>query len=340
MISFTVLNTDAGSRLDRFLTLKATEFTPPLSRSQIQKLIQLKAVEITRHGQKLASVKPKEPLRTDDEVTIDQKQIESLGAALQSEKNWVPKAQEISLEVLYEDHDLLIINKQAGIVTHPAPGNRENTLVNALLHYTSNKLSQRGGSARAGIVHRLDKDTSGCLAIAKTDFAHQSLSSQFAKRTVEKIYLAIVRGHCPENAKQSGMIEVPIGRHPVARQKMCVFTPNKREAAKTRNAQTEYRFLQTLPSLPGNSPISLVQCRLLTGRTHQIRVHLQHLGYPILGDMLYGGSAASLAPRQMLHAWKLTIYHPRTGEPIVCTAPLPKDFLEFDSKLESVWTTS
>jgi 23S rRNA pseudouridine1911/1915/1917 synthase len=205
---------------------------------------------------------------------------------------------------------LIVINKAAGMTVHPGPGHREHTLVNALLHHCP-ALSGIGGKERPGIVHRLDKETSGCLVAAKNDFTHRELSKQFAARTVEKIYLALVTGKL---RKATGIIENTIGRHPVHRQRMSV------SSLRGRAAKTEYRLLRS------SELASLVECRLHTGRTHQIRVHLHHLGHPILGDKVYAPRLARDFPRQMLHAWKLGFRHPRTDEWKVWEAPLPDDF--------------
>jgi 23S rRNA pseudouridine1911/1915/1917 synthase len=220
-------------------------------------------------------------------------------------------AEDISLDVLFEDDDLIVLNKPAGLVVHPAAGNWSGTVVNALLHHCQT-LSGIGGEQRPGIVHRLDKDTSGCLVVAKNDVAHQSLAKQFAGREVTKIYLALVVG---KFKRLSGTIEAPIGRHPVQRKKMTVVTGDRGRASKT-----GYRVLHELPVG------TLVECTLHTGRTHQIRVHLKHLGHPLLGDEVYGrkGSFA----RQMLHAWKLGFVHPRTGNRLNFESPIPPDFVE------------
>jgi len=217
-------------------------------------------------------------------------------------------AESIALDVLFEDADLLVLNKPSGIVVHPAAGNRSGTLVNALLHRCAG-LSSIGGKERPGIVHRLDKETSGCLVVALNDAAHRALAAQFAGREVTKIYLALAAGRF---AKKSGTIEASIGRHPVQRKKMAVVE-------RGRAARTDYRVLD---ETDGGT---LVECTLHTGRTHQIRVHLKHLGHPVLGDEVYGKRAGF--PRQMLHAWKLGFVHPRTGARMNFLAPVPPDFL-------------
>ena len=216
----------------------------------------------------------------------------------------------IPLELLFEDDDIIVINKPAGLTVHPGAGQREHTLVNALLSHCAT-LSVIGGKERPGIVHRLDKETSGCLVVAKNDVAHRELSKQFAARTVEKIYLALVAGKL---RKAVGIIEEKIGRHPVHRQRMRVTS------LRGRTAKTEYRVIRS------SDEASLIECRLHSGRTHQIRVHLHHLGHAVLGDKVYAPRLANDFPRQMLHAWKLGFHHPRTGEWKLLEAPLPDDF--------------
>jgi 23S rRNA pseudouridine1911/1915/1917 synthase len=218
----------------------------------------------------------------------------------------------MELEILFEDEDLLVLNKPAGLVMHPGAGHQQHTLVNALLAHCKN-LSGIGGVERPGIVHRLDKETSGVLVVAKNDSTHRDLSKQFAARTMQKIYLALVAG-VPR--KSSGVIDKAIARHPVHRQRMSIA---RRQG---RTAKTEYRVLRA------GAGMSLLECTLHSGRTHQIRVHLHHLAHPVLGDKLYGGKHAGTFPRQMLHAWKLAFSHPRTGEVTIFEAPLPPDFAE------------
>src|SRR5438477_8428502 len=205
---------------------------------------------------------------------------------------------------------MIVINKPAGLVVHPSPGHHQHTLVNALFGHCTT-LSGIGGKERPGIVHRLDKETSGCLVVAKNDMAHRELSKQFATRTVEKIYLALVAGKL---RKAAGVIEEKIGRHPVYRQRMRVTS------LRGRTAKTEYRVIRS------SDKASLIECRLHTGRTHQIRVHLHHLGHAVLGDKVYAARFAKNFPRQMLHAWKLGFHHPRTGELKNFEAPSPADF--------------
>jgi 23S rRNA pseudouridine1911/1915/1917 synthase len=228
-------------------------------------------------------------------------------------------AQEIPLEILHEDRDLLVINKAPDLVVHPAAGHEDGTLVNALLHHCRGELSGIGGVARPGIVHRLDKDTSGCLVVAKNDPTHVSLAEQFAGRDVKKIYHAIVCGVIP---RDGGEIRAAIARHPSHRKRMAVSEGEGREA------WTSYRVLERLRHA------TRVEAHLHTGRTHQIRVHFQHLGHPLVGDSTYGKRqnarllelSGFAAQRQMLHARLITFRHPRTGQHVTFEAPIPADF--------------
>jgi len=281
---------DAGSRLDHFLAARIGE----LSRSRIQALMGEGRVLVNGEP-KLRSCK----LRGGEQIVL------TVPPVVASEN--LPE--DIALEILFEDDDLIVINKPPGLVVHPAPGHSGGTLVNALLHHCKT-LSGIGGIERPGIVHRLDKETSGCLVAAKNDAAHQSLTEQFAGREIRKIYLAIAAGILK---KQKGTINVPLGRHPVHRQKMGIRERDGRKAV------TDWLVLSALPCG------TLVQCTLHTGRTHQIRVHLKHLGHPVVGDEVYGKRAGF--SRQLLHAWKLGFAHPRTGNPLDFTAPIPPDFV-------------
>ena len=230
--------------------------------------------------------------------------------------------EEIPLDILFEDRSLLVLNKPAGLVVHPAAGHEEHTLVNALLHHCGGELSGIGGVARPGIVHRLDKETSGCLVIAKNDETHIALSAQFAGRKVKKIYHAIV---CGELTRNSGEIRAAIARHPSHRKRMAV-----RDNDSGRAAHTGWHVLERLNSA------TLVEAQLHTGRTHQIRVHFQFLGHPLAGDETYGARqnqkltelTGYQAPRVMLHARELSFVHPRTKESLSFEAPLPEDFHE------------
>lgn len=253
-----------------------------------------------------AETKPNTRLHAGDEIVLQEPEPEPAAA----------QPEEIPIHVLYEDEDLIVVNKDPGMVVHPAAGNWEGTLVNALLHHCTD-LSGVGGAKRPGIVHRLDKETSGCLVAAKNDFAHGHLARQFAGRFVTKIYLALAAGRFQRG---SGSVNAAILRHAVQRHKMAVNTKGQ-----GRQAVTDYKVLAEFPWAEAlHATASLVQCTLHTGRTHQIRVHLKHLGHPLLGDEVYGRRLG--CSRQMLHAWKLGFTHPRTGEAVACVAPIPGDF--------------
>ncbi len=289
-IIFQVTPTHVGVRLDHFLGEQGTEF----SRSRLQMFV--RDGHLTVDG---AVVKPNHKLRGSEKIVLS----EPAPTASTTE------AQDIALEVLFEDDDVIVINKPPGLVVHPAAGHHNGTLVNALLFHCE-ELSGIGGVERPGIVHRLDKETSGCLVAAKNDLAHHSLQEQFAERGVTKIYLAIVSGGM---SRRNGIVDVPIGRHRVHRQKMSVA-----RAGEGKEAKTGWRVLGQL------AEGTLVECTLFTGRTHQIRVHMKHLGNPLVGDEVYGKRGNFT--RQMLHAWKLGFNHPRTGERIELVAPIPEDF--------------
>ena len=302
---------ETGQRIDQVLV----NHYPELSRSTFQRL--LRAGDIRVDGQ---SVKPKHILREGEEVR----------GAMPPPEPAEPEPEDIPIDVLHSDDDLIVINKQPGLVVHPAAGNLSGTLVNALLH-RFDFLSGVGGVQRPGIVHRLDKDTSGLIIVARNDGAHQRLQEMIQARTVKRRYLALLSG---ELNRLEGRIDAPIGRHQTSRLKKAV---NERDG---REAVTLYRRLAA-----GNG-LSLAQADLQTGRTHQIRVHFAHIGHPVVGDSMYGWNpdrAASKArraeknalaeqlhraKRQMLHAWQLNFPHPGTGEPLEFKAPPPEDFLE------------
>lgn len=299
--SVTVETSQPGERLDVYLR----GHFPDTSRGTLQKLIDTGDVKVNQR-----EVKPTYSPKAGDIITIQWPEPKKL--------DLLPE--QIPLEILYEDSDLLVINKQPGLVVHPGAGNYEHTLVNALLHHCAGQLSGIAGYARPGIVHRLDKDTSGCLVVAKNDTAHLGLSDQFRHRTIEKIYHAILCGDLPATR---GEISAAIARHPSKRRSMSVAQPGK-----GREARTSYRIIERLRNA------TLVQVVLHTGRTHQIRVHFQHLGFPLVGDRVYGGKqnvrlemqTHFRADRQMLHAYSLTFQHPRTAKTINCIAPWPEDF--------------
>ncbi len=288
----------SGERLDAFLAGRVAE----LSRSRIQTLIREQYILV--NGQ---PAKPRDAIREGDLIQISLPEAVPLEAA----------PQDIPLDILFEDDDLVVLDKTPGMVVHPAPGNPDSTLVNALLHYCKGKLSGIGGVERPGIVHRLDKDTSGCMVVAKTDRAHQSLVTQFSERsTMEKLYLAVTRG-TPSPARDT--VFTHIGRHPVNRQKMAVVNPPGGKPA-----ITDYEVIASDPA----SDTALVCCHLHTGRTHQIRVHMHDRGCPLLGDPIYGKPVKmpGLPDRLMLHAWRLAFEHPVSRARMAFEAPIPSEF--------------
>ncbi|MGQ9838049.1 MAG: RluA family pseudouridine synthase [Cyanobacteriota bacterium] len=300
----TIPETQQGSRLDRGLAQQL----PDLSRSRLQQLIREGQVWLNGHP----CLDKNRPLQAGDEVEVRIPAAAPL--TLQPER--------IPLDILYEDADLIVINKPRDLVVHPAPGHSSGTLVHALLAHCPH-LSGINGSQRPGIVHRLDKDTTGALVIAKQDQAHQHLQAQIQAKTARRIYLGVVYGR---PAQSQGTVSAPIGRHPVDRRKMAVVDPPR-----GRPAVTHWQLLERL----GN--YSLMQFELETGRTHQIRVHAAHLRLPIVGDPLYTQSKSSPVKLrgQALHAWKLSLIHPRTGEAIQFTAPLPEEFERLLRQLRS-----
>jgi len=301
--NFRVEKSFPAERLDVFLRRKF----PAVSRVALKRLIEQGHVRL--NGQ---PVKPTHSPRAGEEVEIHWP--EPLPATAQPER--------IPLDILFEDQSLLVLNKPAGLVVHPAAGHEQHTLVNALLHHCGGELSGIGGVARPGIVHRLDKETSGCLVVAKNDETHLALSAQFAGRNVKKIYNAIV---CGELARDAGEIHAAIARHPSHRKRMVVRDDNSGRAA-----HTSWRVLERL------NAAALVEAQLHTGRTHQIRVHFQFLGHPLAGDETYGARqnrkltelTGYQAPRVMLHARELSFIHPRTEESLNFEAPRPEDFRE------------
>ena len=317
---------DEGSpRLDRVLAQRL----PELSRSRLKALIQAGQVAV-----KAAPIRdPAYHVTKGDTIIID----------VPEAADPAPKGEDIALRIVYEDDDIIVIDKPAGLVVHPAAGHETGTLVNALIAHCGASLSGIGGVRRPGIVHRLDKDTSGLMVIAKNDLAHQSLSAQFADhgRTgdMERGYLAFAWG-VPGRIR--GTIDAPIDRHPHAREKMAV-----REGG--REAVTHYDVRGSFAGPDGKLVASLLACRLETGRTHQIRVHLSHIGHPLLGDSVYGPhfktkanqlgpqSQAALAAldRQALHAYLLVLEHPRTGELLRWEQALPEDLLLLAQALEA-----
>ncbi|WP_119460227.1 RluA family pseudouridine synthase [Rhodospirillaceae bacterium SYSU D60014] len=307
-----------GQRLDRMLADGLSD----LSRSRVKALVE--AGRVTAGGVTI----------TDPSYRV--KPGQTFAIMLPDPVAALPAGQAIALDVVYEDADLIVINKPAGMVVHPAPGNPDETLVNALIAHCGSSLSGIGGVRRPGIVHRLDKDTSGLLVAAKNDVAHQALADAFARHDVERAYWAVVWG-IP--APRAGEIAGAIGRHPVNRKKMAVVSRGGKAAL------TRYRVLRPL-----GPAVSLVECRLATGRTHQIRVHLASIGHPLIGDPVYGRTTAArlgrLAPaaraavegmkRQALHAFLLGFRHPRTGLPLRWEAEMPADILGLTRSLEQI----
>ena len=293
----------AGERLDAFLARSVEN----MSRSGAQKLLEEGHVLLRgKPGKKNDKLQPGDEIR----VTIPEPKPVDI----------VPK--EIPLNIVYEDEDVLVINKPKGLVVHPAAGHQDDTLVNGLLYAMGDDLSGINGELRPGIVHRIDKDTSGLLAVAKNDLAHAVLASQLKDHTMARTYEAIVCGSFRED---SGTVDAPIGRHPTDRKKMTVTARNSREAVTHWEVVARYRGY------------THVRCRLETGRTHQIRVHMAHIGHPILGDTVYGHKKPELGQdSQCLHAGLLCFRHPRDGRPVVVQAELPEYFRQVLEKLQKM----
>ncbi len=320
IITYEILPEEAGQRLDRVLSARAEAAAIALSRTRIRALIE--EGRVTIGGQVASDVGAK--VRAEQVITID------IPAPVAAE----PLGEPIPLEIVFEDEHLLVIDKPAGLVVHPAGGHETGTLVNALIAHCGESLSGIGGVRRPGIVHRIDKDTSGLLVVAKTDAAHQGLSALFADHgrtlSLTREYQALVWGRINRSA---GMIDAALGRHPHQREKMAVVRPDQgREAITHWSAEEVF--------LSGKSAVSLISCRLETGRTHQIRVHMAHIGYPLLADTAYGSgfktkalhlgpqaavALAELGGRQALHAGRLGFQHPVTGEELMFESPLPAD---------------
>ncbi len=293
----------SGERLDAFLARVA----PDISRAAAQRLIEEDCVRL--NGKK---PKKNDRLNPGDKVTVEIPEPKEVDIA--------PK--DIPLEIVYEDEDVLVINKPKGLVVHPAAGHQDDTLVNGLLFARGDSLSGINGELRPGIVHRIDKDTSGLLAVAKNDLAHTVLASQLKDHSMARTYEAVVCGSFRED---SGTVDAPIGRHPSDRKKMCVTQRNSKEAVTHWEVVTRYRGY------------THIRCRLETGRTHQIRVHMAHIGHPILGDMVYGHKKPELGQdSQCLHAGILCFAHPRDGHPVIVHAQLPAYFSEVLQKLEKM----
>lgn len=295
---FRVSVQEAGLRLDRFLAQQETG----LSRSALQQLIQQGAVYVSgRPAGKSCKVK----------------QGDTLSLVVPKAQPIAAQPQDLPLEIVYEDGDLLVVNKPKGMVVHPAPGNPDGTLVNALLYHCGGSLSGIGGEVRPGIVHRIDKDTSGLLVVAKNDAAHAGLSQQMAVHSIQRVYHTVVYGAL----KEDGFVEAPIGRHRTDRKKMSVVPGG-------RYAYTAYRVLQRYQGF------TYAACQLKTGRTHQIRVHMASIGHPVAGDPVYGPRAViKTLAGQCLHAKILGFVHPITGVYMEFDSPLPAYFTKFLSTL-------
>ena len=292
-----------GERLDAFLARCGES----LSRSAAQKLIEEGLVR--RNGR---PGKKNDKLNAGDRIDYE----------LPEPKEVDIVAKDIPLDIVYEDEDLLVINKPKGLVVHPAAGHQDDTLVNGLLYALGDDLSGINGELRPGIVHRIDKDTSGLLAVAKNDLAHTMLASQLKDHSMARTYEAIVCGSFRED---SGTVDAPIGRHPSDRKKMCVTERNSRHAVTHWEVVARYRGY------------THIRCRLETGRTHQIRVHMAHIGHPILGDTVYGHKKPELGQdSQCLHAGALCFRHPRDGRPVMVFAPLPEYFRQVLEKLQKM----
>ncbi len=292
----------SGERLDAFLARSIEN----LSRSGAQKLLEEGCVTLNdRPGKK------NDKLSAGDRICVRIPEPKGVDITANSQ---------IKLDIVYEDEDVLVINKPKGLVVHPAAGHQNDTLVNGLLYAMEGQLSGINGELRPGIVHRIDKDTSGLLAVAKNDLAHTVLASQLKDHSMARTYEAVVCGTLKED---SGTVDAPIGRHPTDRKKMCVTARN------SRNAVTHWEVVKRYRGY------THIRCRLETGRTHQIRVHMAHIGHPILGDTVYGHKKKELGQdSQCLHAGVLCFAHPRDGRPVVVVAQLPEYFTQVLDKLE------
>lgn len=298
-----VLEFQTGIRIDKFIA----DELPELSRSYVQKLI--KEEQITVNGK---IVKANYKLSPEDLVVVLQPELKEPDIL----------AEDIPLDILYEDSDLLIVNKPKGMVVHPSAGHYTGTLVNALMHYCKDDLSGINGVMRPGIVHRIDMDTTGSLLVCKNDYAHQNIAEQLKTHDIKRVYHAIVHGVLKED---EGTIDAPIGRHPIERKKMSINHKNGKEAV------THYKVIKRFRNY------TYIQCQLETGRTHQIRVHMASIKHPLLGDVAYGPAKCPFKLQgQTLHAKIIGILHPRTNEYLEIDAPLPEYFSELLKKLENL----
>jgi 23S rRNA pseudouridine1911/1915/1917 synthase len=290
---------DKGKRLDIYIAENFNE----LSRTMIKKLIESNNILVNDKSEKVSY-----KVQANDNISID----------VPEAKETKLKAQEIPLDIIYEDSDIIVVNKPKGMVVHPANGNPDGTLVNAILSICKNSLSGIGGELRPGIVHRLDKDTSGLIIVAKNDKAHINMSEQIKERNVKKTYIALVRGNVPE---EEATINMPIGRSTKDRKKMAV-TKNGKQAI------THFKVLKRY------SKYTLLEIKIETGRTHQIRVHMAEIGYPVVGDAVYSNGKNEFGIEgQMLHAYKLEFMHPITNKHMELTAPLPQYFEKILKKI-------
>ena len=298
-----VLESQSGIRIDKFLS----DELPEMSRSYIQKLI--KEDQVTVNGK---IVKANYKLSADDFVVVCQPELKEPDIL----------AEDIPLDILYEDEDFLVINKPKGMVVHPSAGHYSGTLVNALMYYCKDDLSGINGVMRPGIVHRIDMDTTGSLLVCKNDFSHQHIAQQLKEHSIRRVYHAIVHGVIEE---EEGTVDAPIGRHPIERKKMSINNKNGKEAV------THYKVIQRFKNY------TYIQCQLETGRTHQIRVHMASIKHPLLGDQVYGPQKNPFKLQgQTLHAKIIGITHPRTNEYIEADAPLPEYFQKLLKKLENL----
>ena len=301
-IEFKIEEALAGERIDKFLS----DSLPDVSRSYIQKLIKDGQVTVNQK-----TVKSNYKLNAGDLLSMEEPELQEPDI----------EAEDIPLDILYEDSDLLIINKPKGMVVHPSAGHYSGTLVNALMHYCKEDLSGINGVLRPGIVHRIDMDTTGSLIVCKNDFTHNHIAEQLKVHSITRVYHAIVHGILKDD---EGTINAPIGRHPIDRKKMSINHKNGKEAV------THYKVLKRFKNF------TYIECRLETGRTHQIRVHMSSISHPLLGDAVYGPVKTPYKLQgQTLHAKTIGITHPRTGEYLEVEAPLPEYFTNLLKKLEN-----
>ena len=295
-----IIAQESADRIDALLA----QNVPGLTRSAAQRLLDAGAVSVDGRA-----VKKNHKCSAGERIEL------SLPETQETEL----RPQDIPLDIVYEDEDVVVVNKPRGMVVHPAPGHPDATLVNALMYHCGDSLSGVGGEKRPGIVHRIDKDTSGLLIAAKNDNAHLNLSAQLSDRSLSRVYEAVVRGNFREDC---GTVDAPIGRHPTDRKKMAVTDKNSRAAVTHWEVIARYRGY------------THIRCRLETGRTHQIRVHMAHIGHPLLGDQVYGAPGPDKGLEgQCLHARELKFIHPRTGEPVHIQTELPPYFLDVLKKL-------